>query len=249
MNILNNIKLYHIIIGVLVYLIIKMYYNGYLMLDYVNMFLQPFIEKTEYYSTKNIDWCRELRNNYKVIKKEYVDYVHNNQLKRFRDIDNNQKNLDVGIIPWKILMLRVYNKDTNKIQYFPKTYELIKKIPGCTLAMFSVLPPNKILLPHYGPSSSVLRYHLGLITPKDTSKCFLNVNNIIYNWKEGNDVMFDDTYLHSAENNTNETRVVLFLDIQRKFKNRFINFINEQILYYAQYNNTIKTIVENTNNS
>ena len=215
----------------------------------MNMLLQPFIEQSEYISTKNINWCRELRNNYKEIKKEYLDYILENKLKRFSDIDYNQRNVDTGNIPWKVLMLRVYNRDTNKIQYFQKTYDLIKKIPGCSFAMFSILPPNKILSPHYGPCKGVLRYHLALITPKDTSKCFINVNNIKYNWSEGDDVMFDDTYLHSAENNTNQTRVVLFLDIQRKFNNKFIDFINKQILYYAQYNKTVKTIVENTNNS
>jgi beta-hydroxylase len=213
------------------------------------MILSPFINNSEYVSTINLEWCKELRNHFQEIKQEYVNYTLKNNLKRFKEIDHNQEFLDIGDIPWEVLMLRVYNKDTNKIKHFPKTYDLIKKIPGCSFAMFSILPPGKKLLSHRGPSKSVLRYHLSLIVPDDISNCFINVNNIKHHWKEGDDVMFDDTFIHSAENNTNQTRVVLFLDIQRKFNNSFLDILNNSILHYAQFNYTVKNIVKNTNES
>lgn len=240
-----------LVISIVLLLVIFYFMNGYFLLYVVNLILYPFSGGPEYLPTE-MKWCKDLRDHHQVIKDEYIKYTKQNKLKRFSEIDPNQRFTDVGDIPWPILMLRTYNKDTNKIKHFPETYRLIKKIPGCTLAMFSVLPPGKKLAPHKGPSKSVLRYHLSLIVPdapKDETGCFIKVNGKNHYWKEGLDVMFDDTYTHSAENNTKYTRVVLFLDIKRKYNNVFLDWMNDNLLHYAQYNPTVTNIVENTNNS
>ena len=91
-----------------------------------------------------------------------------------------QINNDISDVPWEVLFLRVYNKDTDKIKYFPKTHSLISKIPGCSLAMFSILYPGKIIPPHIGPYKGILRYHLAIIAPKNYTECELIVNNICF---------------------------------------------------------------------
>lgn len=236
------------IISIIILILFKIS-SGYFLLNYVNIFYSLFIDNQEFYDTK-YDWCKELRYNYKNIRDEYLNYIKDiGKLKRFKDIDKVQEMYDVSDIPWHVLFLRVYNKDTSKISYFPKTYSLISKIPGCSLAMFSVLHPGKIIPPHTGPFKGVLRYHLALITPKDHTKCRIEVNKIRYNWKEGEDVMFDDTFYHNVINDSDESRVVLFLDIQRDFENIFLNTINNSILYFGKYNDTVNEIVLNTNNS
>lgn len=237
-----------LVISLILLLVIFYFMNGYFLLYIINLILYPFASGLAYLPTK-MKWCKELRENYKTIRDEYINYSKQNKLKSFRDIDPNQKTTDTGDIEWPILMLRVYNKETNKIKHFPETYRLIKKIPGCSLAMFSVLPPGKRLKQHKGPSMSILRYHLPLIVPKDNEKCFLIVNDEKHIWKESEDLMFDDTYMHSAENNTDETRVILFLDIKRKYNFNILNWINDTMLNYAKYNSTVKNIVNNTNNS
>jgi beta-hydroxylase len=119
--------------------------------------------------------------------------------------------------------------------------------------MFSVLLPGKKLAPHQGPYNGVLRYHLSLIVPEapknELNGCFLKVNDKNHYWEEGLDVYFDDTYMHSVENNTDSTRVVLFLDIKKKFDNIFLDTINDILFYYSEYNETVLNIVKNTNNS
>jgi beta-hydroxylase len=199
---------------------------------------------TEFYST-DLDWAKKLRNSTGVILKEYKQY--SGKLKRFKEIDEYQTIIDTGSIPWDILMLRVYNKDTNKIIHFPKTFQLIKDIPGCSLAMFSVLPPGKKLDPHYGVYKGILRYHLGLIIPKNKEDCTIMVNGKKKYWERGKDLMFDDTFIHSVNNNTDETRVILFLDIQKQFNNIFLDTLNSIILYFSQFNGTVNEIVNNTN--
>ena len=55
----------------------------------------------------------------------------------------------------------------------------------------------------------VLRCHLGLTIPKD---CYLLVNDKKGYWEQGICMVFDDTYVHSAVNNSDEQRVILLLD-------------------------------------
>ncbi len=229
------------IIILIIIIIVFLNINGYLLLGLINLILPS---STEFYST-DLDWAKKLRNSTGVILKEYKQY--SGKLKRFKEIDEYQTIIDTGSIPWDILMLRVYNKDTNKIIHFPKTFQLIKDIPGCSLAMFSVLPPGKKLDPHYGVYKGILRYHLGLIIPKNKEDCTIMVNGKKKYWERGKDLMFDDTFIHSVNNNTDETRVILFLDIQKQFNNIFLDTLNSIILYFSQFNGTVNEIVNNTN--
>jgi len=41
-----------------------------------------------------------------------------------------------------------------------------------------------------------------------------------YSWRDGEDFMFDETYLHYAENETYDPRIILFCDVARPMKNR-----------------------------
>ena len=91
----------------------------------------------------------------------------------------------------------------------------LKNTKNIKTAFFSILPPGKRLNPHVGPFKGVLRYHLGLIVPKEKDKCFILVNGKKKTWKEGESFMFDDTYVHEVRNETKETRVAVLLDIRR----------------------------------
>jgi beta-hydroxylase len=55
---------------------------------------------------------------------------------------------------------------------------------------------------------------MGIFTPND-EKCNIIVGGDKYYWKDGEDVMFDDTIMHEVKNETNYPRVILFLDIER----------------------------------
>ena len=84
-----------------------------------------------------------------------------------------------------------------------------------TTAMFSILSPRKHILDHRGPYKGVLRYHLGLIVPEDAEACRIRVGEDIRHWEEGESMIFDDTFNHEVWNDTDETRVVLFVDVLR----------------------------------
>jgi len=240
---------YVLIIGLLLFIIfisIKKI-NGYTISTYINTIYTKYDNKRQEYYKTDLPWCKLLRNNYLTIRDEYISYNKNNKLKRYKELDDIQALLDVSDIPWEVIILRVYNKDTNNMKYFPKTHELLSIIPGCSFAMFSVLHSGKVLPEHYGPYKGILRYHLGLITPKDSTHCLLTVNGINYRWKEGEDIIFDDTFLHSVVNGSSESRIVLFLDIQKEFNNLFLNSLNTILLYLSQFNDTVGHLVEKVN--
>lgn len=85
------------------------------------------------------------------------------------------------------------------------------RIPGQTPEIcFSVLAPGTHILPHHGVTNTRTVMHLPLIVPEH---CALNlVDRGEHRWREGELVMFDDTFLHEAWNHSDSVRVVLLMD-------------------------------------
>ncbi len=116
---------------------------------------------------------------------------------------------------WKRFYLTWYGKELPSAQQqCPKTMALLKQIPTIKAAMFASLPPGATLVRHRDPYAGSLRYHLGLVTPNDPG-CFIEVDGQRYHWKDGEAVMFDETFIHHAANTTEHQRVVLFCDVER----------------------------------
>jgi aspartyl/asparaginyl beta-hydroxylase (cupin superfamily) len=90
----------------------------------------------------------------------------------------------------------------------------------------SILEPGRRLVTHEGPDHGILRYHLALDVPEDTDKCTLIVGNEVRHWYEGEDILFDDTLPHSATNQSDEVRVVLFLDVLRPLQSTCRSYLN-----------------------
>jgi Aspartyl/Asparaginyl beta-hydroxylase len=76
--------------------------------------------------------------------------------------------------------------------------------------------PNKHIPPHRGPSKGVLRYHLALRTPTDETAARIRVGSRTEHWRDGRSLIFDDTFEHEAWNDSDDIRVVLFVDVIRK---------------------------------
>lgn len=75
---------------------------------------------------------------------------------------------------------------------------------------FSVLAPHTTIRPHHGVSNVRLVMHLPLIVPAD---CALNLVDVgEHAWREGELVLFDDTFEHEAWNRSAQPRVVLLMD-------------------------------------
>jgi len=119
---------------------------------------------------------------------------------------------------WKRFYLKWYDASHPSAQELcPQTYALLKGLPSVKAAMFAELPPGAILNPHRDPFAGSLRYHLGLVTPNNDA-CFIEVNKERYSWRDGEAVMFDETYIHWAKNGSDANRVILFCDVERPMR-------------------------------
>lgn len=118
-----------------------------------------------------------------------------------------------------------YTHDSAK-QLCPKTVEILKDIPQVNGAMFTLLPAGSKLTRHCDPIACSLRYHLGLDTP-NSDNCYINIDEQHYSWRNGEALLFDETYLHFAKNETESDRLILMCDVERPTNiiGRFVNSI------------------------
>jgi beta-hydroxylase len=130
---------------------------------------------------------------------------------------------------WKRFYLKWYGEPLASAETLcPKTVALLKSIPSVKAAMFALLPPGSKLNPHRDPFAGSLRYHLGLITP-NSDDCRIFVDGEVHSWRDGKDIVFDETYVHWAENRTDQTRVILFADVERPLRTRWMSAINHRV--------------------
>jgi Aspartyl/Asparaginyl beta-hydroxylase len=76
-----------------------------------------------------------------------------------------------------------------------------------------------------------LRYHLGLVTP-NSDKCRILVDGVPCVRRDGEAFMFDETFIHSAENATETNRIILFCDVERPMKYSFMTAMNRWVSHH-----------------
>jgi beta-hydroxylase len=169
-----------------------------------------------FFPLERFPWVKHIEDNWTVIREELGEVLADREgLANFQDISKDQIEI-TDDDRWKTFFLYGYGfKAKLGIEMCPRTAALMREIPGMTTAMFSILSPHKHILDHRGPYKGVLRYHLGLIVPRDAEACRIRVGEDIRHWEEGKSLIFDDTFNHEVWNDTDETRVVLFVDVLR----------------------------------
>ena len=199
----------------------------------INMFMTVFskVSITPFISMNEFPELSVLKDNWKIFAEDAKRLLELQKIKRSVNHD------DIGFdsffkYGWKRFYLKWYSKEhKTAISLCPKSCEILKKVSCVKAAVFAELPPGSKLNPHRDPYAGSVRYHLGLITPNDDN-CYINIDGIKYSWRDGEDILFDETYLHEAYNNTNKTRVILFVDVERPMKYKFAEIINNLFGYF-----------------
>ena len=99
---------------------------------------------------------------------------------------------------------------------FPATMAALAKLPipriagRSPMALFSRLTPGTHIQPHHGLLNTRLICHLPIIAPPG---CGLRVGADTHEWREGELVIFDDSFEHEAWNRGTATRTVLLFEI------------------------------------
>ncbi len=189
------------------------------------MYLFSAIPNTPYVASHYFPATRILKDNWQIIRDEAMNLLKQEYIKAADGYT------DAGFNSffrrgWKRFYIKWYGDYHPSAQELcPRTIELLKRTTGVNAAMFALLPPGGKLVRHRDPYAGSMRYHLGLITP-NSEDCFIFVDNQKYFWRDGEDVIFDETYLHWAENKTDQIRVILFCDLDRPLKFKIAAVIN-----------------------
>ncbi len=193
---------------------------------------------TPFLPSSAFDWVDLLEANWKTIRAELDQVLETpERIPNFQDISRDQANITRDD-KWKSYFLYGYGyKMPENCNKCPETTRVIEAIPGMFTAFFSVLAPGKHIPRHRGPYRGLLRCHLALLVPEPREDCWIEVGDETTTWEEGRCVVFDDTYKHRVENNTDGVRVVLFLDVLRplKFPGSLLNRVILQLIRLSPF--------------
>jgi len=205
----------------------------------------------------------ELEANYGDVRRECEALIRIRH--RMTDVENlagTYTNGGIHALAWKAFMFKSHSFIEQNCALAPRTTELLRNVPGLYTAFFSVLEARQYITPHWGYWKGFLRYHLGVLIPQNNADhtSWLRVNadandnrardkSLVtrgekYYWKEGKGVIFDDTYLHDAKNDSDEVRVVLWLDLRRKMPS-YLTALNNAVLEIAQLAPSIAAVRKN----
>lgn len=123
---------------------------------------------------------------------------------------------------WKIMPFYYYGYWVkNNCKKMPILTNFLKSLKNIKIALLSVMSPKTTLKEHKGwcnHSNNVLRCHYGLKVPNN---CYINVKNdndiigTIKPHRKNEWLIFDDSKLHYASNDSDYYRIVLIIDLDR----------------------------------
>ena len=160
---------------------------------------------------------RRIDQSFAVIRAELDQILgERHRFPRYHEADQKQTEISDTGRDWRVFFLLVKYPDValSNAKLCPRTTEILRGIPEVQLAFFSILEPGKSVPAHHGPSFSYLRYHTALRVPERNPPS-IRVKDQRYTWKEGESVLFDDSWEHEVYNESDGARVVLIADVRR----------------------------------
>lgn len=187
----------------------------------------------------------EITKNFETIRQEFNQVLQNNsQFPRYHDIDPGEAAISNACEKqWNVFMVHLLGYHMpDAARWCPKLSELLQGVPHLIQAFFSILEPGKSIPLHEGPYLGYLRYHLGIHVPKDNPPHII-VNKQPHTWREGEAVLFDDSWPHAVNNQSEDYRAVLIIDVLRPmpFWPHLLNlFVTKTIARYFYGRKVIK---------
>lgn len=110
-----------------------------------------------------------------------------------------------------------YRSERNR-QRCPQAAAMLDRVPGLIVAFFSIMEPDTHVPRHRGLTKAWINCHLPLAVPQGPGRCEMAVDGQVCRWEEGRWLLFDETHAHEVWNDTDEPRVVLFLQVMRPMR-------------------------------
>ncbi|MCL1036102.1 aspartyl/asparaginyl beta-hydroxylase domain-containing protein [Shewanella submarina] len=198
--------------------------------------LTPFVDR------KHFPELEILQSNWELIRDEALALYENGHIAIKNDLPASSFYKDNR---WTSFYLKVYDCDIPSARKLaPKTMELIDQVPGMNLALFACLNSGKKLGKHHDPFALSLRYSLGLSTP-NSKDCAISVDGQWHTWRDGESILFDETYAHHTHNDSDAPRIILMSDIDRPLKIKAVQMV---YYYFARFFNSL-FVVDNIDTS
>jgi aspartate beta-hydroxylase len=122
---------------------------------------------------------------------------------------------------WRMFIAKAYGLDfAQNLAACPTLARLLREHPDVLSASISYLAPGKRVPPHRGPFRGILRYYLVLsmpCRPDGSPAAVLKVAGREHRLRDGESLLWDDTYEHEVWNDSERVRIVLLLDVWRRF--------------------------------
>ncbi|MBT8115426.1 MAG: aspartyl/asparaginyl beta-hydroxylase domain-containing protein [Arenicella sp.] len=232
-----------VILGIYVVAVMNMHYRGQVRFPWARQFLThtnylaPYnllmnlsskLPNKPLLNVDELEDLKTLRDNWQVMRDEALQLSADGKIKAADGLN------DVGFnsffrTGWTRFYLKWYEDYLpSAVDQCPKTVEVLKKTPSIKAAMFASLPPGGELKQHRDPYAGSLRYHLGLVTP-NSDDCYILVDGHRHSWRDGKDVLFDETYIHEAYNKSDQPRIILFADVHRPMRFKLVDKINHWV--------------------
>lgn len=143
------------------------------------------------------------------------------QVPRFHELMPQQEDISAGDgRDWRMFVMKAYGVSVpDNLERAPTVAGLLASAPEVVSAVFSFLAPRKHIPRHRGPFRAILRFHLMLTMPLDAQgkpACELVIDGVPHRLKEGESLLWDDTYAHEAFNRSDDVRIALLLDVWRR---------------------------------
>jgi aspartate beta-hydroxylase len=184
-------------------------------------FYVPDLPSSPYLDPDTQPWAPSLRRAYSAIREEAINLLRESDgfedFVRLRKGDRMEKYLGGGRPSWEAYFFYRHGKrfDAHH-ERCPLTSAALESIELCDIAnhapeiCFSLLAPGTHILPHYGVTNARVVMHVPLVVPPG---CALNVIGAgEHVWREGELMMFDDTFQHEAWNRSTRPRLILLMD-------------------------------------
>jgi beta-hydroxylase len=193
------------------------------------MYLFSAVPPTPILRVEDFPELLELRRNWRTIREEALRLCEKGYIRA------SDRHDDLGFNTffrrgWKRFYLVWYGKLPPSAQSLcPRTVDLLRSLPSVRGAMFALMSPRSHVGKHRDPFGGSLRYHLGLATP-NSDDCRIFIDGTAYSWRDGQDLVFDETYVHHFENRTDQQRIILFCDFERPIRSPVVRAINRWVM-------------------
>jgi len=190
-----------------------------------------------YFDVKDFPQLAEIEQHWPELKEELQAFIREKDT-QFETNTYQNVNVEGG---WSSLSFMFWGGiiTTEFQKKCPRTWAYLSYINGLTLLSLSRLSPNSSIARHRGDTNAVMRCHLGIEVPAGLPQCGLRVKEEDRGWAEGKWLLFNDSCIHSAWNQTDKRRIVLIIDVVRPEFLHKKNSICNHIMTYQVINNKL----------